>query len=94
MKECHPFTNRTAPGYVNVIGSASTNTIVTVWGGDGSFSATSRKDNYYRGELSVDNSTNALWLTVTNVAVIPNGSNPDIVTNAIGNVFLPQTAVN
>jgi RHS repeat-associated protein len=85
------YTNRTVPGYVNVVGSASTNAIVTIWGSDGSVSATSRRDNYYRGELAVDNSTNALWLIVTNVAVIPNDPNPDIVTNTIGSTFVPKT---
>jgi RHS repeat-associated protein len=85
------YTNRTVPGYVNVIGSAGTSAVVTVWGSDGSYSATSRKDKYYRGELMVDNSTNALWLTVTNVAVIPNDPNPDIVTNTIGSTFVPKT---
>lgn len=85
------YTNRTVPGYVNVMGSASTNATVSIWGSDGSYSATSRKGTYYRGELAVDNTTNALWLTVTNVAVLPNGSNLDIVTNTIGNAFIAQT---
>jgi RHS repeat-associated protein len=86
------YTNRTVPGYINVLGSANTNATVSIWGSDGSYSATSRKGTYYRGELSVDNSANALWLTITNVAVLTNGGSPDIVTNTIGNAFLPQTA--
>src|SRR5258706_13116396 len=63
-----------------------------MWSDNGAYAPTTRKGIYYRGELSVDNTTNSLWLAVTNVAVLTNGSSPDIVTNTIGNAFLPQTA--
>jgi hypothetical protein len=39
----------------------------------------------------VTNTANPVWLTITNLAVLNDGSNPDIVTNAIGRTFVPQT---
>lgn len=35
-----------------------------------------------------------MWLTITNLAVLNNGNNPDIVTNTIGQTFVPKTAEN
>jgi RHS repeat-associated protein len=84
------LTNRSVPGYVNVLGTAKTNATVTLWGDNGAFSATSRKGEYYRGNLAVTN-TSALWLGITNLAVLNDGSNPDIVTNLMGKTFVPKT---
>jgi YD repeat-containing protein len=86
------YTSRTVPGYMNVLGSANSNATVSLWTDNGAYAPTTRKGTYFRGELAVDNSANALWLTVTNVAVLTNGASPDIVTNFIGNAFVPQTA--
>jgi len=83
-------TARDVPSYVNVVGSAKTNATVSLWTADGWYSPTIRHRDYYRGELAVNNSTGALWLTVTNLAVLANGTNSDIVTNMIGNLFLPK----
>jgi RHS repeat-associated protein len=85
------YTNREVPDFVNVIGTASNLATVTLWGDNGAFSPTSRKGDYFRGELAVTNTANPVWLTITNLAVLNNGSNPDIVTNAIGRTFVPQT---
>jgi RHS repeat-associated protein len=52
--------------------------------------ATSRKGDYYRGEVPVANSATAAWPGITNVAVLAAGTN-DYVTNAIGNLFVPKT---
>jgi RHS repeat-associated protein len=85
------YTNRTVPGFVNILGSANSNATVTLWGSDGTFAATTRKGTYFRAEYDVDNNSSALWLTITNVAVLTSGANPDIVTNTTGNVFIPQS---
>ena len=53
--------------------------------------STYRHGDYYRAELSLNNSSAALWVGVTNVAVITN-SGPDIVTTNLGNVYKPKTA--
>lgn len=47
------YTSRDVPGFVNVIGTASNLATVTLWGDNGAFSATSRKGEYFRGELGV-----------------------------------------
>jgi RHS repeat-associated protein len=83
--------SREVPSYVNVLGTASNNATVTLWGDNGSYSPTSRKGEYFRGELYANNSTGAVWLTITNVAVLNNGANPDIVTNVTGKVALSKT---
>jgi RHS repeat-associated protein len=85
------YEDREVPGFVNVIGTASNLATVTLWGDNGAFSPTSRKGDYFRGELAVTNTANPVWLTITNLAVLNNGSNPDIVTNATGRTFVPQT---
>ncbi|HPY31861.1 MAG TPA: RHS repeat-associated core domain-containing protein [Verrucomicrobiota bacterium] len=82
---------RSVPGYVNMIGSASNAATVTLWGDNGAFSATSRKGAYFRGELAVTNTANPVWLTITNTAVLNNGGNPDIVTNAVGQTYVAKT---
>jgi RHS repeat-associated protein len=64
---------------------------VTIWAETSLYAPTIRKGEYFRGELPVNNSTGAMWLTITNVAVLNNGANPDIVTNTTGNVLLART---
>jgi YD repeat-containing protein len=83
--------SREVPGYVNILGTASNNATVTLWGDNGAYAATSRKGEYFRGELYANNATGAVWLTITNVAVLNNGANPDIVTNVTGKVALSKT---
>jgi len=85
------YTSRDVPGYVNVIGSAKTNATVSLWTPDGYWAQTSRKADYFRGELPLNNATGALWLTITNLAVLNNGTNPDILTNTVGNAFVART---
>src|SRR6266496_692985 len=80
------YTQRTVPGFVNVLGAATNTATVTV-----NLQPTYRKSNYFRGELLLDNSASALWLGATNVAVLNNGTNADIVTTNTGNQFLPKT---
>ncbi|MCL4787655.1 MAG: type IV secretion protein Rhs, partial [Verrucomicrobia bacterium] len=55
------------------------------------YSPTSRKGEYFCGELYANNSTGAVWLTITNVAVLNNGANPDIVASTTGRVYVPKT---
>ncbi len=83
--------SREVPSYVNVLGTASNNATVTLWGDNGQYSPTTRKGEYFRGELYANNTTGAVWLTITNVAVLNNGANPDIVTNQTGKVLLSKT---
>ena len=88
------ITSRDVPGYVNVLGSARTNATITLWSPQSTalYAPTTRKGEYYRGELPLNNNTGAVWLTITNLAVLNNGTNADIVTNTVGNAFVPKTA--
>ena len=80
------YTSRDVPGYVTVLGSANSNATVTV-----NLQRAVRQGSYFWDELNVDNSSSALWLSLTNLAVLNNGTNADIVATNTGNVFLPQT---
>jgi len=79
------YTQRTVPPYVDVQGSAHSNATVTV-----NTQSTYRKAEYFRAELSADNSGGPLWFGVTNVAVLTNGSGPDIVTTNEGNLLVAK----
>jgi hypothetical protein len=79
------YTQRTVPPYVDVQGSAHSNATVTV-----NLQSTYRKAEYFRAELSADNSGGPLWFGVTNVAVLTNGSGPDIVTTNEGNLYVAK----
>jgi RHS repeat-associated protein len=50
-----------------------------------------RKGEYFRAELPEDNTSAARWLALTNLAVLNNGTNADIVATSVGHQFLPQT---
>jgi hypothetical protein len=45
----------------------------------------------YRDQLALNNSSGPIWQSVTNLAVLNQGANADIIATNIGNVFLPQT---
>jgi RHS repeat-associated protein len=80
------YTSRDVPGYVNVLGSANSNATVTV-----NLQRAYRYGNYFQDELGVNNSSSALWLSLTNLAVLNNGTNADIVAMNMGKVFVSQT---
>jgi hypothetical protein len=79
------YTQRTVPGYVNVLGAATNTATVTV-----NNQPTSRKGEYYRAESAVNNEAEPIWLALTNVGVLANGTNWDWVTNCVGNLFVPH----
>ena len=87
------YTSRTVPGYVNILGTATNTATVTMWSPQSSatYTPTSRKGDYFRGEVPFNNSPGPVWATITNLAVLNNGSNPDIVTNSVGRMFIPKT---
>jgi hypothetical protein len=67
---------------------------VSLWSQDNLalYTPTTRQGDYFRGEILFNNNTGALWLTITNVAVLSNYTGADIVTNTIGKLFVPKTA--
>ncbi len=80
------ITGRTVPGYVDVLGSATNTATVTV-----NNQATYRRNDYFRTELTANNASSSLWFGVTNVAVLNNGTNADIVASTTGFVFVAQS---
>jgi RHS repeat-associated protein len=50
-----------------------------------------RKGEFFRAESPLDNGGSAVWLAVTNIAVLPGGTSADIQTNATGGMFVPRT---
>ena len=83
------ITSRDVPGYVDILGSANPNATVTV-----NLQRAYRYGNYFQDELSEDNASSALYVSLTNLAVLNNGTNADIVATNNGNIFLPQTPEN
>ncbi len=86
------YTSRTVPGFVNVLGTATNAATVSLWSKDSTalFTPTSRKGDHFRGEMPFNNSTGAMWLTITNVAVLSNSASADIVTNIVGSELLAK----
>lgn len=80
------YTSRTMPGYADVLGTAHSNATVTV-----NYERAARKGEYWYKELSLNNQGQAVYAGVTNIAVLNDGANPDIVTTNTGKLFLPQT---
>jgi RHS repeat-associated protein len=96
------YTSRDVPGYMDVLGGANSNATVTLWTQDAGgspgqpgdpqgFFRTIRKNDYFRGEISFNNSTGAVWLNITNLAVLTNGTSPDIIATNIGGDDVAQT---
>lgn len=86
------YTSRTVPGFVNVLGTATNTATVSLWSKDSTalFTPTTRKGDYFWGEMPFNNSTGAMWLTITNVAVLSNSASADIVTNIVGSELLAK----
>ena len=80
------YTSRDVPGYATVLGSANPNATVTV-----NLQRAVRQGSYFWDELPENNSASSLYISLTNLAVLNNGTNADIVATNVGSAFLPQT---
>ncbi|MDA7916435.1 RHS repeat-associated core domain-containing protein [Verrucomicrobia bacterium] len=80
------YSRKTVPGFSNVMGSASTNSTVTL-----NSSPVYRKGEFYRGEFSVGNRQAPVFQSLTNLAVSGNSPNADITSNKVANRFVAQT---
>jgi len=92
------ITSRGVPGYLQVLGSANSNATVTLWSTAGplatpagNFAQTVRHGEYFAGELMPNNSTGAVWVAVTNLAVRQNSTDADYAVTNVGHLFIPQT---
>ncbi|MFN7140144.1 MAG: hypothetical protein ACK4UN_12490, partial [Limisphaerales bacterium] len=52
---------------------------------------THRKGDYFRAELAIGNSSSVIHQGITNLAVLNDSPNADIITNSTGNVLLAKT---
>jgi YD repeat-containing protein len=86
VNNLNQITSRDVPGYVDVLGSADPNATVTI-----NLQRAYRHNDYFGDELSVDNSSSAQWFSLTNLAVLNNGTNADIVATNTGSVYVAQT---
>lgn len=78
------YTSRTLPSAVDIIGEADPDATVTVnnqpaW----------RRGDYFRAEVATANAEDGVWLSLTNVAVMP--GDVDSIHTIKGNLFLPQS---
>lgn len=80
------YTQRTVPTWVSIQGEASSNTTVTV-----NLQPTKRQGDYYWTELWFNNSTGAVYQSITNVAALRRTNQPDVVSTVVGSLFQPKT---
>ncbi|PWU10511.1 MAG: hypothetical protein C5B50_25470 [Verrucomicrobia bacterium] len=57
----------------------------------GNYSQSTRHGDFFQGELAPNNTTGAVWIAVTNLAVLQNGTSSDLETTNVGNIFVPKT---
>ena len=82
------YTQRTVPGYLDVLGTAASNATVTV-----NLQPTNRKGEYFHAALPLANASSAIYTNVSVVGVRKNaGTNQlDVVTQVTGHEFLPRS---
>ena len=80
------YTIRAVPGgYVQITGSANKAATVSM-----NNLPTERKGAYYHAERPVNNTFGPVYASFTNLAVLNQGTNADLVVTNIGHVFVPQ----
>jgi RHS repeat-associated protein len=77
------YESRTVPGSVDIIGSATGSAIVTV-----NDTRTSRRGDYFRAEVGIENGTAPAFASITAKAVVGGATN--LLSTVTGNTFLPQ----
>jgi YD repeat-containing protein len=86
VNNLNQYTQRTVPGYVDILGAVASNASAIVNG-----QLAYRKGEYYRAELNLDNSASSLYPSITNIGYVPGGTNADVKTNYTANLFVPKT---
>jgi len=79
------YSQRTVPNAVDVLGNANSSATVSING-----QRAYRNGDYFRKELAIDNSSAAVNQAVTNLAVLNNGTNADIIATNVGTLFLAR----
>jgi RHS repeat-associated protein len=84
------YASRTVPGHVNILGEATNAATVSVGTQDGWF-PTSRHGDYFRAEVTASNGAAPVWLGITNLAVLNQGTNEDLIATNTGHLLLAKT---
>ncbi len=79
------YSQRTVPNTVDVLGTANSSATVSING-----QRAYRNGDYFRKELAIDNSGAAVSQGVTNLAVVNNGTNADIIATNVGSLFVAR----
>jgi len=79
------YSQRTVPSAVDVLGNANPAATVSI-----NSQRAYRNGDYFRKELAIDNSGAAVLQGVTNLAVLSNGTNADIIATNVGTIFLAR----
>jgi len=85
VNNLNQYTQRTVPGRVDVIGTANSNSTVTV-----NQTPTYRHSDYFRDDVSIPNGSSPTFTDMSIIGVLNNGTNKDIVTTNTGKLFLPK----
>ncbi len=86
INNLNQYTSRSVPGYATILGSANSNATVSV-----NLQRAVRQGNYFADEVPVTNTSAAIYQSLTNLAVLNNGTNADITVTNLGSVLIPQT---
>ncbi|MCD6052247.1 MAG: hypothetical protein K0Q55_3665, partial [Verrucomicrobia bacterium] len=87
--EANEYGLRTVPGYADVMGSVRTNATLTL-----NLQPTERKERYFHGEVAFSNVTAAVYGSLTNLAVMNDGSNPaTMVKRVVNGKFSRQPSI-
>jgi len=86
VNNLNQYTQRTVPGYVDVLGAATNTANVAV-----NNALAYRKGEYYRMELTEANGGAAVWQSVTNVALLVQSTNSETMSATTGSVFIAQS---
>ena len=76
---------RSGPGALYVLGEA-TNASASVLVND---QIPDRHGQYYAAQVPVNNSTDPVWASLTNIALVPTANGGELVTKVIGNIAVP-----
>ncbi len=85
------YTERTVPGYVDILGTATNTATVTA-----NLSPSERYGDYFRVEVPVDNASGPVWASIETLGVLQGTSsnNVDVIATNTGNALVAQAVEN
>jgi RHS repeat-associated protein len=86
VNAANQYSSRTVPNKVDITGEAHADATVTI-----NDQPTTRHGTYFHGELQIDNTTDAAYQAVTNMAIL-NQTTSDLMSTNVGYVFVPKNS--